>query len=298
MARSNAKKRQVVAILGVGLIGGSIGLALRARGAWVVGIGRDRGRLDESKRLGAIDAGETDLVAGVQEADVAVVCTPVDRIARDAIRLAQNGPAGLLVTDVGSTKRAIVEAVEADPLARLSFVGAHPIAGSERQGVAFARGDLFEGRVCLLTPTEQTPRDRLEAARIFWESLGCRMLEVDPTTHDEQLALTSHLPHLVASALASVIPPELLPMAAGAYRDGTRVAGADSALWACIFRENRQPLLQALDAFRLRLDAFEQALQQPDEAALPAWWELGKQNRTAYDPENPGNPVASFGKRV
>lgn len=150
------------------------------------------------------------------------------------------------MTDAGSTKRTIVEAAEADPLSRAKFVAAHPIAGSERSGVAHARADLFDGRVCVLTPTEQTPPDSLERARGFWSALGCRVIELDPTTHDAHFARTSHLPHAVAVALASLVGPDLVPLAAGAYRDATRVAGAEAALWAPIFLENRRPCLEAL----------------------------------------------------
>src|SRR5262249_22685474 len=139
-------------------------------------------------------------------------------------------PASVLVTDGGSTKRAILDAVERHEPSRRVFVGAHPLAGSERSGVRAARVGLFDGRVCVLTPTPQTSRDRLEQARAFWSDLGCRLVEMSPEAHDDALALPSPLPHAVAAALAASVPPELLPLAAGAYRDGTRVAAADPDL--------------------------------------------------------------------
>jgi prephenate dehydrogenase len=271
-----------VAIIGVGLIGGSIGLALRTKGlaGRVVGIGRDASRLEEAKRLGAIDVYETELSRGVADAEVAVVCTPVTRIVEDILEAARFGPASILVTDAGSTKARIVEGVERDPKGRACFVGAHPIAGSERQGAAYARADLFEGRSCVLTPTELTPLDRLERARGFWSGLGCRLFEVDPPGHDDRLALTSHLPHVVASALAASVPTDLLPFAAGAYRDGTRVADANAALWAGIFLENRQPVLDALDEFESHLAQFRAALEANDQARLIAWWNVARTHRT------------------
>jgi prephenate dehydrogenase len=165
----------------------------------------------------------------------------VTLIAADARRAAEGGPEDVLVTDAGSTKRRIVAEVEAHPRALAAFVGAHPIAGSERKGVAHARADLFEGRVCVLTPTARTPPERRDRARRFWELLGCRTLEMAPDDHDAALARTSHLPHAVAAALAAAVPAELLALAAGAYRDGTRVAGSDPDLWAGIFLENRRP---------------------------------------------------------
>ena len=151
-----------VVIVGVGLIGGSIGQALRATGlaARVVGLGRDRERLAEAHRLGAIDEGTTDAADAYGSAEVVVICTPVDRVADDAILAAKLGPDCLLVTDAGSTKRLIVEAVERDERGRAAFVGAHPIAGSERSGVSLCGRIFFQQRACVITPTPATPRDR------------------------------------------------------------------------------------------------------------------------------------------
>jgi prephenate dehydrogenase len=274
-----------VAIVGVGLIGGSIGRALRTRGlaARVIGIGRDEMRLAEGVRLGAIDAGTTDARRGVAVAEVVVVCTPVSRVANDVRSAAEAGPEGVLVTDAGSTKRGIVEAVERDPRALAVFVGGHPIAGSERKGAEHAEPDLFAGRACVLTPTAQTPPDRLARARDFWSGIGCRVLETSPEAHDDLLALTSHLPHAVASALAATVPVDALAMAAGAYRDGTRVAASDATLWAAIFLENRGPLLHAIQTFEDRLDSLKHALARNDDGALRHWWDEGKARRAAFD---------------
>jgi prephenate dehydrogenase len=275
-----------VAIVGVGLIGGSIGLGLRARGLArrVVGIGRDASRLEEARRLGAIDDHAIEMAEGVADAEVAVICTPVSRLVEDALAAARLGPGSILVTDAGSTKARIVERVEADPRGRVCFLGAHPLAGSEQQGVSHARADLFEGRSCALTPTPRTPSDRLARGRAFWAGLGCRLFEVDPIEHDRGVARTSHLPHAVAAALAASVPRELLPMAAGAYRDGTRVAGADAGLWAAIFRDNRGPVLEALGSFESHLAVFRAALEADDEARLLAWWGEARRLRERFDP--------------
>ncbi|WP_254053353.1 prephenate dehydrogenase [Singulisphaera sp. GP187] len=277
-----------VAIIGVGLIGGSIGQALRSRGlaARVVGIGRDPARLAEAVQLGAIDTGTTELARGVDGAEVVVVCTPVTRIADDVRDVAEFGPEGVLITDAGSTKQRIVAAVELDPRSRACFVGGHPIAGSERKGVASAAPDLFDGKACILTPTENTPPERLQRARDFWSGLGCRLIELSPRKHDSALALTSHLPHAVAAALAGSIPRETLTMAAGAYRDGTRVAGSDGSLWAGIFRENRAPILESLKTFRDSLAGLESALEADDERGIIAWWEHAKNRRAHFDSLN------------
>ncbi len=245
-----------VAILGVGLIGGSVGLALRSRrlAAEVIGVGR---RCGDPRRGGAArgdrPGDDRSSARGLRSADVVVVCTPVNRVVEDVRRCAEAAAAEVLITDAGSSKRQIVEALERQPRCASVFVGAHPVAGSERRGVANARADLFEGRPCVLTPTSRTPAERLRRAGRFWSSIGCRVLEMGPAEHDEVLAYTSHLPHALAAALASSVPVEWLPLAAGAYRDGTRVAAADTGLWTAIFRDNRGPLLKALDSLRERL---------------------------------------------
>lgn len=273
-----------VVIVGVGLIGGSIGLALRTRGlaGRVIGVGRSQSSLSQALEFGAVDEVTSDLDKAVASADIAVLCTPVTEIASGAIRAAAAGPSRLLVTDAGSTKRTIVEAVERDEKARRTFVAAHPIAGSEKKGPGAATAGLFDGRACVLTPTKLTPPDRLERARGFWAGIGCQIHELDPTAHDEALALTSHLPHAVAAALAASIPAEMLPLAAGAYRDGTRVAGSTGSLWAGIFHENREPLLSALDRFESHLREFRRALESGDEVKLEAWWEIGRALRALY----------------
>jgi len=274
-----------VAILGVGLIGGSIGLALRARGlaSEVVGIGRDRDSLAQAVRRGAIDRATTEVREGAESAEVVVVCTPVDRVVEDVQRCTEAAGPDVLITDAGSSKRQIVESVERQPGCASVFVGAHPVAGSERRGVAHARADLFEGRACILTPTSRTPSDRLRRAGRFWTSIGCRVLEMGPAEHDEILAYTSHLPHAVAAALAGSVPVDWLPLAAGAYRDGTRVAGADTALWTAIFRDNRGPMLKALDSLRDRLASFQYALMTDDEDAIRRWWDEARRRRAVFD---------------
>lgn len=288
-----------VAIVGVGLIGGSIGLAVRARGlaGRVVGIGRDPAKLREALRLGAIDEPATDPARGVAEADVVVVCTPVSRVAADCLEAARSSPDRALITDAGSTKAAIVVAVEGDPRAAAKFCGSHPIAGSERQGAAFARADLFEGRACVVTPTDRTPADRLERAAGFWEALGGRAVALSPDRHDSALALTSHLPHVLAAAAAGVVPADLHGLAAGAFRDVTRVAAADPDLWTAIFLANRGPVLDAIEQFRDRLDTFRRLLRDGDGPAIARWWAEAKRARDLFDfdAHRPGTEAPSRG---
>lgn len=274
-----------VAIVGVGLIGGSIGLALRARGlaSRVLGVGRNVQRLERARQAGAIDLAVTSLAEGVREAQVIVICTPVNRIPQDACQAAAAARADALITDAGSTKRRIVESVEADASAAGRFVGAHPIAGSEQSGPDHARADLFADRVCVLTPTPRTSRAHLARAGEFWTALGCRLLEMNPAEHDEVLAYTSHLPHALAAALASSIPADWLALAAGAFRDGTRVAAADTDLWTAVFRDNRGPLLRALGALEERVATFKYAVMTDDEDSIRRWWDEARQRRGQFD---------------
>ncbi len=277
-----------VVIVGVGLIGGSIGLALRKRGlaAEVVGVGRDRSVLEEIRRQGAIDRGTTALEDAVSRAQAVVVCTPVNRIPDDVRRAADAAGPDVLVTDAGSTKRQIVESVERHPRSASVFVGAHPLAGSERRGAVHASADLFQGRVCMLTPTHRTQPEQLRRARAFWTSLGSRLVEMNPADHDEILAHTSHLPHALAAALAASVPAEWQALAAGAFRDGTRVAAADTALWTAIFRDNRGHLLKALGHLQESLDAFKYALMTDDEDAIRQWWDNAKKRRNLFDAQH------------
>lgn len=282
-----------VTIVGVGLIGGSIGKALRARGLArrVVGFGRDPGRLELARSLGAIDDGRTHAAEAFAEADFTVVCTPVSRVAGDVMLAARHGPLGQLITDAGSTKREIVAEVESDARVCGRFVGAHPIAGSERSGVSHARADLFEGAVCVVTPTERTPMEVVLGVESFWEGLGCRVTRLSPSEHDEALAAVSHLPHVVAAALLRQVAARWLDLGGGALRDGTRVASSDAALWTDIFLANRAHLRGALDRFEAELDGFRALLEAGDRAGLLAWWDAARGCRERGKASEPGKGV-------
>ena len=254
-----------LAIVGVGLIGGSVALAARSRGLAdrIIGVDRDAGCRARALSLAVIDeaAGELSAVAGC---DVVVLCTPVDGIARQALLAASLCAAGTLLTDTGSTKGQIVRAVEEGLPAGVFFVGAHPLAGSEKHGPEHADPDLFQGRLTVVTPTAQTPLAALRRTIAFWEALGARVQVMDCDEHDRALALTSHLPHLAASALAGILPPEWYELTASGFRDTTRLAAANPALWAAICQQNRTALLAALGSFQGRLEEFRQALEHGD----------------------------------
>lgn len=242
-------KYRKVAIVGVGLIGGSIGLALRKRGLAekVTGIGRKKSSLEKAVAVGAIDSGALDLAEGVADADVIVVATPVDAIAGHVLTAVAAAPDARLITDAGSTKVEICRAVEAGLAKKSSFIGSHPLAGDHRTGPEHSREDLFDGKTVILTPTPATSAEVLEIGGDFWQSLGAFVHVMSPNEHDEALAATSHLPHLVASALAKCTPQEYLPLSATGWADTTRVAAGDAELWAQIFRQNSGAMLPAVD---------------------------------------------------
>ena len=216
-----------VCIVGVGLLGGSLALALKRRrlAGRVVGTDRLPGLLSRGLERGMIDEAEPDLGKAVASADVVVFCTPVDVIAAQAIEASAHCKPGTLLTDVGSTKSAIVAAVEGRMPAGVDFVGAHPLAGSEKSGPEYAQIDLFEGRLVVLTPSATTTPAALDRARAFWLDLGARVEVLGAAEHDHALALTSHLPHLVASVLSGILPCEWRGLTASGFRDTTRLAG-------------------------------------------------------------------------
>jgi prephenate dehydrogenase len=274
---------QNLTIVGVGLIGGSIGLAAKKRGLAVRirGVGRDAAKLDTARKLGAIDDCHLELHEAVRDADLVVFCTPVSRIATQIHQAADHCRAGTLLTDAGSTKRDLVQAVEANLSPNVRFVGAHPLAGSEKKGADFADADLFVDRWTVLTPTEKTPVTAVEEARSFWQSLGSRVRLMSPEDHDRALALTSHLPHLVAAALAGILPENMRDLTATGFRDTTRVAGGDPEVWTPIFQHNRAAVLSALVQLVDRLDKFRQALASNETATIDQLLTQGKKVRDA-----------------
>ncbi|MFO0870049.1 MAG: prephenate dehydrogenase/arogenate dehydrogenase family protein [Pirellulales bacterium] len=280
-----------VAILGVGLIGGSIGLGLRQRGLArrIIGIGRRASSLQAARRRGAATETTTDLRRGVAQANLIIVCTPVEQVAAQIHSLRQHCLSDALITDVASTKATIVAAVESveasarqlgTPL-RGQFVGSHPLAGSEKTGVRYADPDLFVDRAAVVTPTPCTPARAVRRATQLWQSLGARVTRMSAQAHDEAVAAISHLPHLVASALAAATPRSQLSLTGGGWRDTTRVAAGDIELWRQILGDNRQQLLPCLDHFLQVLARFRQALIDHDEPELRRLLEAGKEIRDA-----------------
>ena len=263
-----------VAVLGVGLIGGSIGLAARRRlDAEVVGHGRSPERLERAVALGAIDRGAGSLAEACEGADLVFCCAPVAVLPEQARKaLAAAGP-DAVVTDVGSTKGELVAEMGGDE----RFIGGHPLAGAETAGVENAREDLFEGARWYLTPTDRSSGllyDRLQRALA---ALGARPQAIDPQGHDRLMATVSHLPHVLANVLASEAAHSLtkdterLPDVGPSFRDATRVAGSNPAIWADIYASNREAVASSVDSVALRLREAADLIRSGDREALAAW---------------------------
>lgn len=275
-------KFDTLTIVGVGLIGGSIGLAAKRRGVAqrVLGVGWRQSTLDKAKAIGAIDEAFLDAAAAVHRADLAVFCTPVEQIAEQVRTTAAGCRPGTVLTDAGSTKAAIVRALQGQLPAGVHFVGSHPLAGSEKRGPEHADPNLFQNRLTVVTPAGPDAA-AVEQVGAFWRALGSRVRLMGPEEHDAALALTSHLPHLVASAVAGILPEDLFEVTATGFRDSTRIAAGDPSIWTGIFAQNRQAVLGALTALSQRLDRFRSALESGDWAAVATMLAEGKKVRDA-----------------
>ena len=275
-----------VAIVGVGLIGGSLGMALKARrlAQRVIGIGRSMDRLEKAVALGAIDAGVTDLTRGVAEADVVVLCTTVGHIVETLPRVLEAVRSGAVVTDVGSTKGTIARRAAGFPF----FVGGHPMAGSEQAGVEAATPLLFEEATWAVTPTEEADAGARKTVERMAREVGATTLTLSPEAHDAMLAVTSHLPHALASALmrqaasAQRVHPLTQRLTAGSFADATRVAASPPEIWRDVCLTNREALLGALHGFRAELDALEAAVAAGDAARIEAFFAAGVEAKRGW----------------
>ncbi|MFM2096158.1 MAG: hypothetical protein RIS70_3282 [Planctomycetota bacterium] len=279
---------ETVTIVGVGLLGGSIGLALHSRklARQVIGVGRNQSSLKKALARHAIDVGTTNLEKGSRDAELIVVCTPIADVVETVKSAAKCCRPEALITDVGSTKASIVAALDYHlhgrfPSCHGYFIGSHPIAGSEKSGPEHASDSLFENRNVILTPTSRTREDHLSRLIEFWTSLGARTTQMTPAVHDETMACVSHLPHLVAAALAGVTAKKYLPLVGSGWRDTTRVASGDVELWAQIFADNRKWTSRGIDKMIDQLRAFRRAMEREEPNALRELLQEGKAIRDA-----------------
>lgn len=286
-----------LSIIGTGLIGGSIGLAARKRGLAdsVVGFDLDPAQVSQAFSRGAISRTSSDLKGAASEADIVFVATPVGAIAGVVGDMSLDLPHGCVVSDVGSTKQRIVSEVLGLVAGNVHFIGGHPIAGSEREGIDAAEPDLYEGAYWILTPTLDTDASAYKTLVAFVSALGARVISLDPSRHDELMALTSHLPQMLASALmvfaatASGEKEGLPLITAGGFRDMTRIAASSSDLWLDILQDNREAILDVLAGFGSALGAAETHLREENWDQLRLLLERASASRKAL----PGKPGVS-----
>ena len=279
-------------IIGVGLIGGSLGMILRRKGlaSSVVGVGRRIENLKTALSLGAIDRYAVDPKEAVQDADLVILATPVDTYERHLKEWASCLRPGAIVTDVGSVKGDLVERSEQHMPSGVHFVGAHPIAGKEKTGAAAGSEDLFSGRRCILTPTKHTDAQALQQMQSLWQEAGAVVLTMDPHLHDKILGAVSHLPHVAAFALMNALVeiraqmPELdlAGHSGGGLRDTTRIAASSPEMWRDIFLWNRENVLTCIRAYERSLGELRQVIQMKDAAGIEKMLERAKEEREKF----------------
>ena len=273
-----------VAIVGVGLIGGSAGLALAKRGAAnkIIGIGRSDASLTIAQNCGAISEGTTNMKQGVAEADFVLVATRVGVIGSQLEEIDSYVRPGTLITDAGSTKQSIVDGWELKRSARKArFVGSHPLAGSHRRGAQAADHDLFENKLAVLTPVESTPDADTESISSFWQLIGAKVCILSPLDHDLLLASASHAPHIIAAALATATPRETHRFTAGGWRDTTRIAAGDPELWADIVLDNAKAVTAQIEKIAQASGQLQHAIEAGDRLTLIKLLTLAKERRDA-----------------
>lgn len=272
-------------IIGVGLLGGSLGLALKRRvpGCVVVGCGHREASLIEAKRRGVVDEWTLDAAVAVKDADCVVVCVPVGQMETLLAKIAPHLKPGTVVTDVGSTKAAIVAAGERLVRSPAFFVGSHPMAGGAQTGVTAAREDLFDGATCVVTPTAVTDAATLSKIESLWATLGMRLVRHSPADHDRLVAVVSHLPHAVAAALVDVQSSASIELRGRGFIDTTRIAAGDAALWRDIFTDNRANVVDAINRLIFTLYAFRDRLTADDATDLTDWLREQSERRSAIN---------------
>jgi prephenate dehydrogenase len=279
-----------VALVGLGLLGASLGLAIRQRqlATRVAGYVRRPASLEECSRLGVADEVSMDLRATVRDADVVILCTPLGQMRLLVEQMLPALKPGAIVTDVGSVKVSVVSAIET--LVRdagAHFLGSHPMAGSEKTGPSAARPDLFENAVCIITPTDFSEAWVVRRLEDFWGSLGMRLLVMPPARHDVLVARCSHLTHVLAASLANLVldpelPPEQATVCASGFRDTTRVASGSPEMWRDIALANREQLSLAISTFSTRLKSLQDAIVGGDAKAVETFFAQAKERRDRW----------------
>jgi prephenate dehydrogenase len=284
---THAVRFRKITIVGVGLLGGSLGLAVQRRklAREVAGFVRRAASLKDCEKAGAVDFATTDLLAAVSNANLVILCTP---LAQMRSRVRQMLPAlkrGAIVTDVGSVKASVVRELESLVAgAGAHFVGSHPMAGSEKAGVNAACADLFVDAVCVVTPTKKSNAAAIRKVEQFWKAMGSRVLRLTPELHDVLAGRSSHLPHVIAATLATHVlnpanPRHQTALCASGFRDATRVASGSPEMWRDIALANRKNIGKSLDVFIADLKKFRRALAKADVNDISKFFKTAKKQR-------------------
>jgi len=271
---------QHLSIVGTGLIGGSIALAVKQyiSNCQISAYDSDPSAIEAALRLKAIDRSVPLAQIGAG-ADLTILCTPVGQFERVLREIAPTLSAGTILTDVGSTKRSITKlAAELLPPG-VEFIASHPMAGSEKRGMDAAHADLFQRAVCMIMPKPTTPEVAAGLVEAFWTKLGMHVRRLLPEQHDQIVARISHLPQVMAMALTAIQSEETLAYAGKGFKDTTRIAGSSAPLWLDILKDNREEVLSALSLLREELDGFERHLIAGDEPALLQWLSTAAEKR-------------------
>ena len=279
-----------ITIVGVGLLGGSIGLVIKRRklARQTAGFVRRAASLKDCEKAGVADFVTTDLLAAVWEADLVILCAPLGQMRPLAGRMLPALKPGAIVTDVGSVKTGVVRELESlFAKSGAHFVGSHPMAGAEKTGVSAARADLFVNAVCVVTPTKKTNRAALKRVKQFWKAAGSRVLALAPATHDALVSRSSHLPHVVAATLANLVLDPAQPefqaaLCANGFRDTTRIASGSPEMWRDIALANPQNIARSVDAFVTDLQKIQRVVKKGDTKAIARFFETAKQRRDEW----------------
>jgi prephenate dehydrogenase len=286
-----------VTLVGVGLLGGSLGLALRRRrlAGSVNGFVRRPASVKECQKAGAVDLATLDLAEAVRDAELIVLCTPIAQMLPLTEEMLPHLKSGAIITDVGSVKQSVVDALsKVASKAGAHFVGSHPMAGSEKTGVAAARGDLFTNAVCVVTPERESNRAAVRKVITLWKSVGARVLQMTPALHDQLVSRSSHLPHVLAAQLANLVlgskpTKEQRLLCANGFRDSTRIASSSPEMWRDIAMANRKNLLKSLNDFMAGLTDFKKVLKNGDPAAVSRFFEQAKKHRDKWSRNSGSN---------
>jgi prephenate dehydrogenase len=278
------------AIIGTGMIGGSFALALKKHNlvGSIVGVSRQESSLKTAMSMKAIDESTTDVRKAIQGADLVVLASPVKVILDNIEDISKHLRRGCIVTDVGSTKQSIVEAAEKLFPPHVMFVGSHPMAGSEKSGMSYATADLFKGASCIMTPTAKTNRMARDKVKQVWTTIGANVKFMEPAAHDEALAYASHLPHMMAFALARAIPDAFLEHGGAGLRDTTRLAASSPKMWSDICSSNYRQVIKAIDESVKSLAEIRKAVVSREESELTQIFNQAKAKRELLEKKSNG----------